>query len=79
MFDTDWTRQVESNRKPKVCLRERSQKLTCRNWAHQHSAELDDGTEDVFGVSSTCEVLTVTPENKTLILLLQQHQDVLQQ
>lgn len=62
-----------------VCLKESRQKLTCRHWAHQHSAEFDDGTEDVFGVSSTCQVLTVTPENKTLVLLLQQYQDVFQE
>lgn len=55
------------------------QTLTCRHRAHQHSAELDDGTEYMFRVSRSCEVLTVTPENKTLVLLLQKHQDVFQE
>lgn len=49
---------------------------TCGHGADQHRAELDDGAEDVFGVRRACQVLTVTLEDETLVLFLEQDQDV---
>jgi len=53
--------------------------LTCGHGADQHSVELDDGAEDVLGVGAARQVFTVALEDEPLVLLLQQHQDVLQQ
>lgn len=46
---------------------------------NQDGVELDDGTENVFGVGCYCRVLAVELEDQTLVLLLQQDQDVLQE
>lgn len=51
--------------------------LTCCYRAHQHGAQLDDWTEDVFGLGRACQILTVALQDQLLILPLQQHQDVL--
>lgn len=53
--------------------------LTCGHGAHQYSVELDDGAEGVLGVRGARQVLAVTLQDETLILLLQQDQDVLQE
>ena len=53
--------------------------LTCGHRAHQHRVELDDGAEDVLGVGGARQVFAVALEDEPLILLLQQHQDVLQE
>lgn len=47
--------------------------------ANQDGVELDDGTENVLGVGRCCRVLAVELEDQTLVLLLQQNQDVLQE
>lgn len=52
-------------------------RLTCGHRAHQHSVEFDDGAEDVFGIGRASQVFAVTFEDETLILFLQQDQDVL--
>lgn len=33
--------------------------LTGGDRAHHHSAEFDDGAEDVFGLGGACQILTV--------------------
>lgn len=53
--------------------------LTCGHLANQHSIEFDDGAEGVFAVSCGCQDLAVALQHQFVILLLQQHQDVLQQ
>lgn len=53
--------------------------LTSGHWANQHGAELDDGAEDVGGVGGAGRILAVELEDQPLVLLLQQHQNVLQQ
>lgn len=47
--------------------------------ANQDGVELDDGTEDVLGVGRCRRVLAVELEDQTLVLFLQQDQDVLQE
>lgn len=47
--------------------------------ANQDGVELDDGTENVLSVGRCCRVLAMELEDQTLILLLQQDQDVLQE
>lgn len=49
------------------------------HWTNQDSVELDDGAEDVLGVGGRGRVLAVELEDQTLVLLLQQDQDVLQE
>lgn len=49
------------------------------HWTNQDSVELDDGAEDVLGVGGRRRVLAVELEDQTLVLLLQQDQDVLQE
>lgn len=53
--------------------------LTCGHLANQHSVEFDDGAEGVFAVSCGRQDLAVALQHQFVILLLQQHQDVLQQ
>lgn len=53
--------------------------LTGGHRPNQDSAELDDGTENVLGVGRCRRVLAVKLEDQTLVLLLQQDQDVLQE
>lgn len=53
--------------------------LTGGNRTNQNSVEFDDRAEDVLGVGGAGQVLAVELEDQTLILLLQQDQDVLQE
>lgn len=53
--------------------------LTCGHRANQDGAELDDRAEDALGVGGAGLVLAVELEEEPLVLLLQQHQDVLQE
>lgn len=53
--------------------------LTSGDWTNQHSVELDDRAEDVLGVRGTGWVLAMEFEDQTLVLFLQQNQDVLQE
>ena len=70
----------------KKCKRHRTENnfeagagLTSGHWTDQHGAELDDGAEDVLGVGGAGHILAVELEHQTLVLFLQQDQDVLQQ
>lgn len=48
-------------------------------WTNQDRVEFDDGAEGVFGVGWIGLILAVEFEDQTLVLFLQQNQDVLQE
>lgn len=52
---------------------------TCGHGAHQYSVELDDGAEGVLGFRGARQVFAVALQDETLVLPLQQDQDVLQE
>lgn len=56
-----------------------NQVLTSGYWTNQDGVEFDDRAEDVLGVSSAGLVLAVELEDETLVLLLQQDQNVFQE
>lgn len=56
-----------SNRRNRLVTRQR---LTCGHRAHQHTVELNDGAENMFGICSACHVFTVTLKDEALILFL---------
>lgn len=53
--------------------------LTSRHRTNQDGVEFDDRAENVLGVSSGGLVLAVELEDETLVLLLQQDQNVFQE
>ena len=53
--------------------------LTSCHRTNQYSAEFDDGAQDVLGVGGARRILPVELEDQTLVLFLQQNQNVLQQ
>lgn len=53
--------------------------LTSCNWSNQDSVEFNDGAEGVLGVCGADQTLAVESEDQTLVLFLQQNQNVLQE
>lgn len=66
-------------KKKKSTKTEVSVARTGGHWTNQDSVELDDGAENVLGVGRCRRVLAMKLEDQTLVLLLQQDQDVLQE
>lgn len=52
---------------------------TCGHGADQHRVEFEDGAEGLFGVGRAQRRLAVALEHQFLVLLLQQHQKVLEE
>lgn len=59
--------------------REEGRSLTCGHRTDQDRVQLDDGAEDVLAVGGAGHVLAVEPQDESLVQLLQQDQDVLQE